>query len=555
MKPTPKLAWLISLALATACGESPVDDVDAGIRNDAFGLDALLGDTGTDANSPDTGLVDAGFTDADPSDADPDARDATPGPEVVITGGTSRTLADAIAELAGPGTIRVTGTVTIDEDITVPAGVVLRVDEGGGFALDATLTIEGDVSAGLYVIFDSVVVFAEGSVAEVKSEWFGTEDLAVNYALLSAAAIPVRVTNDIRVDSAILLNSDQSLLLEGATLFPVAPVTGGAIIRNRGETNTNIRIIGGTIDGAGVSGVAYEAIRFENVHNSVIRDLTCNQVHISASADSGNITLDDCTYVTVENYASYDTWKAGIYVRRGHHNSILESRMRGCHDSGIALVDSHDSIIDGNYVDNCGTSDGSNIACGAERLVVTNNISINASGERNGNGITMGHAGSPATDSLCSNNVIVNNAAKGIFLQAGNTMTIRDNIVINNGVGNEGTNASGIANYSQFHVIENNTLLENRFGISLHNGSLDIVVRNNRIASSAVAGIRNDGISTYVHDNEFANAVNIRNDANSTNLRFEDNIETAPMPVDYSFLSDLPLTPLQLEVLSALFDL
>ncbi|GAA4898058.1 hypothetical protein GCM10023311_23560 [Flaviramulus aquimarinus] len=478
--------------------------------------------------------------------------------EIFIDSGSSTTVQSAIDDLSGDGIITVTGWVTIDLNITIPSGILLRVNNGGGFNIKSgsTLTLQGPVNAGLYKIFDSTVNFVNGSVSEVKSEWFGTDDIAVNFALLSAVTIPVKITNNITVSSVILMSDNQTLRMYDATIFPVSPVTGGAVIKNREASNSNISIEGGYINGESLTDVAYDAILFENVDNALIKDLTCYKVHIRSSHDTGNITLNHCTYSTVQNFKSYDTWKAGIYIRYGHHNQILDSEMKGCHDSGIALVNSHDSIIDGNYVDNCGTSNASNIASGAERIIVTNNISVNSLGDVNGNGITMGHAGFPSTDATCSNNIIVNNTAKGIFLQAGNNMIVKNNIVINNGIDNNGTNSGGIANYSKSNLIEGNYVIGNRLGISLHNGSFNMVIKNNSILSSIIYGIRNDGVNTTVQNNSLGNTTNIFNNPEKNsiaNLTFSNNNEMPPVfPVDYSFISDLNLTDFQNEILRKL---
>lgn len=468
----------------------------------------------------------------------------------------SASLQAMMDSLGGVGVINIAEPVVIDAPVTIPAGIELIITEGGIFNIQdpAYLAIQGSVTAGLYPVFNGIANFAEGSVAAVKSEWWGSDDYAVNLALLSAGTIPVKVTNDLVVDSSILMNSNQTLDLYGATVFPSAPMTGGAVIKNRSTGATNITISGGTIDGTAESTVGYDAILLTEVDNSLIQDLVCINVHIRSSLDTGNVHLVNTSYTTIRDCDFYDTWKMGIKIDFGSHNTITGGYFSGTHDSGIGAIDSPYLLIDGVHVDNCGTSDASNIAANLQYATIRNSISVNASGTDNGNGITIGHEGYPAIEAVCENNLFINNAAKGVFLQGTTThgTTVRNNIILNNGVGSSGLNSGGVAVYVgvEDSLIQNNEILGNRLGISFMQTSENNTAENNRIKSSTLHGVRSDGIDNTLKDNELANSSNILNDVNEVNLIKINNTETGPQTIDYSYLLSLPLTDLQRTVLT-----
>jgi hypothetical protein len=472
----------------------------------------------------------------------------------------SASLQAEIDSLNNVGVINITGNMIIDTSITIPSGIELNIQEGGNFNIQdgAFLTIEGNVSAGLYTIFNGIVTFVEGSVETVKSEWWGSNDYAVNLALLSAGTIPVKVTDDITVDSALLMNSNQTLTMYDATIFPAAPMTGGAVLKNRTSGATNLTVLGGTINGTAESTVAYDAIMFTNVNNSLIKDVTCTNVHIRSSTDSGNIHLIDSSYTTIEDCDVYGTWKMGIKIDRGNHNTILGGYYYGTHDSGIGAIDSPYLLIDGVYVNNCGTSDASNIAANLQYATMRNSICINGAGTDNGNGITIGHPGYPGIEAICENNLFINHAAKGVFLQGPTTrdIIVRNNIILDNGVGSSGPNSAGVGFYYGIEdsVIIDNEILGNRQGISFEQTSENNIVENNRIKSSTLYGVRSEGINNTLKDNILANDVNVLNGVNEVNLIKINNTETGEEVLDYSYLLDLPLTDLQRSVLTEYLD-
>lgn len=446
----------------------------------------------------------------------------------------SLSLQKLIDSLNGVGTIDITEEITIDANLTIPSGIVLNVKENGRFKINVAtiLTIEGKVIANLQTIFNDVVTFKNGSVEIVNSEWFGTDANAVTRALLSSDSIPVKITNDLEVVNSILIGSNQTLIMYDATIFPKAPMQGGAVIRNRSADNKNITILGGTIDGTAESTVAYDAILFNNVDSSLIKDVTCINVHITASTDTGNIHLIDCTYTTIENCDVKDTWKMGIKIDFGNNNTILGGYFNGTHDSGIGAISTPHLLIDGAYVDNCGTSNASNIATNLQYGVVKNCIIINGTGTTNGNGITLGHEGYPALDCVFENNLVANNNSKGVFVQGStcDKVKIRNNIILENGLGTNHLSSAGIAVYYAVNntLIENNEIIGNKRGIELRQTSLNTSIINNRMTNNILENVLDAGINTIIENN---NEI-----------------------TDLSYLFDLPLTDLQLSVLATFIN-
>jgi nitrous oxidase accessory protein NosD len=318
--------------------------------------------------------------------------------------------------------------------------------------------------------------------------------------------------------------------------------------------------VGGLIDGANVTNIAYGAILLKGVDNALIKDVVAREVHITASKDSGNFHLVNCTNSMIQNVEAHDTWKMGIKVEGGSFNTINGGHFTGTHDSGIGAIDSPNIHIKGVYVDNCGTSDASNITMNLQEGIFENSISINAPGKNNGNGLTIGHEGYPAFNSIIRNNLFINNATKGVWLQ-GSTNTdisILNNIIINNGNGSIHPNSAGVTVYfgALRTLIQGNEIIGNIRGVNLSNTSATTTIIDNRIINSELYGIDNDGLSTRIISNDLSNSTNIFNDSNYANLIETNNIKLDLIHKDYDIrLMTLPwLTDLQKVVLKELLD-
>jgi len=406
---------------------------------------------------------------------------------------------------------------------------VLTTPFSGLFKYDATLSAENNFGT----IIDGWVRQYEGNI---HAEWFdagGDDDFNVNFALLAAGSIPVELHSDITVNSAILLDSNQTLLLNDTVITPISPMTGAAVFRNRATGTENIIIKGGKVIGTALTNVGYDTVYFSGVTNALIEDMQSIDVHITASIDSANFRFVDCSNSIVDNVYVSGTSKAGVSFTNGVYNEILNSYFTETNDSGIIMVNSDYGKIIGNIVDDCGQSDASNITSNMVNGIFRNNISINASGTVNGNGFTLGHPlGYDAHNTIVEGNVFYNNAAKGIALQGENTSgnTIINNTIIENGVGSTGTNSGGVALLGGFeNTISNNVINGNRYGISVDTGNVDIKITNNRIINSTSYGIRNNAIRTKVTDNFiFGNvAGSYLNAVNSTQPFYSNNSEAS----------------------------
>jgi len=92
------------------------------------------------------------------------------------------------------------GTWQIDKDLTFNVNTKLRFEEGAKFAIDkATVTINGDIDAGLYQIFDcsesGTISFTKGALKELHPEWWGDGGDVSMSALLLEDSIDICNSN------------------------------------------------------------------------------------------------------------------------------------------------------------------------------------------------------------------------------------------------------------------------------------------------------------------------------------------------------------------------
>ncbi len=94
------------------------------------------------------------------------------------------------------------GTYKIDNDITIPSNVSIRLNNGAKFSIDegVTVTINGKLDAGLYQIFsgDGTVSIARGACEYLIPQWWGAlgdgsnDDTSAIQAALTASGLKVR---------------------------------------------------------------------------------------------------------------------------------------------------------------------------------------------------------------------------------------------------------------------------------------------------------------------------------------------------------------------------
>tara|TARA_R110002096_G_scaffold279112_2_gene473301 strand:+ start:788 stop:2359 length:1572 start_codon:yes stop_codon:yes gene_type:complete len=503
--------------------------------------------------------------------------------EVFIETGTTSTVKTIIDELNGLGTITITGWLTIDSDLTIPNGIILNITNKGGFNIknDSTLSIHGQLSAGLHPIFDNVVDMANSIVPEVKAEWFGQGGFGLRFALRSADRIPVTLNTDITVTNQIFLFDNQTLHL-GRSVIKVGKLPHSfdnkGIFENDGARfstiNTNITVTGGIVDGVNNTDEIYCALRFIGVNNSLVNGMKAHDITQRPwNEESGAFRFEDVSYTTVQNIEALRGYRMGVYFGgNNHHNKLLNSHFKDCRDSGFGGINPDFMEVDGNLFDNCGNFENgrgaSNATANLRNSSFTNNTSINATGTANSNGFTLGHPTAEAGDlaaynNLVDGNLIMNCDTKGIVIQGAGSYAniISNNIIINCGLlAGTNRNNAGIALLQGTIVqIENNQIIGCQQGISINNGVVDTYIFENTIKNSVDRGIRNDGINTTVQGNNLRNLTNIFSNPNKikdANLIFTNNNETPPeIPVNYSLILDLNLTVLQKDVLKKLLNL
>ena len=383
---------------------------------------------------------------------------------------------------------------------------------------------------------------------------------SVQAALDSAeaqAGVPVRITEDIpALDFPILMDSNQTLIFEGVTIFVKNGITGGtaiggtdplgywnshAVIKNRqgGGTSTNpvvrnylrgnsieggetnITVIGGTIDGSNIPddvgnvGIefSYNGVQLHDVTNSRVENVTFQSVLRRSGIEQGNVDVRNSFNVIVKNINATDTWYSGTYVMDGSHITIDGGYIHETGDSGIIAVNSDYGVIQNVYVDDCGQkpdgSGASNITSNMRFGKFINNKSINAGlylstrgGSINAYGFTLGHpALYSAYNSIVSGNHFEGNASKGVFLQGVGTINniVSNNILIDNGnlnpsINNGGINLQGVGS----NKVIGNTCIGNYNGIALSNLTADSIIESNTIVDSTLYGINVDSATNTI---------------------------------------------------------
>ena len=400
------------------------------------------------------------------------------------------------------------------------------------------------------------IITEDGTKSDIPAEYeilvsSGVDD-DVQAALDIAGTTPVRITADIiDLDRPILMDSDQTLIFENHTIYIKAIISdadpyvywnGHAVIKNRngiglgsvpsqggdwGGTKlggeTNITVIGGTIDGTAhtgdVNSFEHNAIQFHDVTNSRIENVKCVNVMTRTGQSQGNIDLRDCDYILVRNVETVGTEKSGIYIENTDvgdvtdgtelgHITIDGGYIYGSGDSGIIGVNSPYGVVQNVHVDACGYLDSSNITMNMRYGKFINNKSTNAVGPGNGLGFTLGHpAPHSAWNTVVSGNTFEGNATAGILMQGASTEgnIISDNVIINNGVGSGETYAGGIiSNNNLSNMITSNTIKGNENGVILISGSTGITIQDNNIIDNVTYGIHiANGVDTRIIDNYF----------------------------------------------------
>jgi len=362
----------------------------------------------------------------------------------------------------------------------------------------------------------------------------------VQTALNNAGKIPVRITADIiDLDRPILMDSNQTLIFEGYTIFIANDVsTGGvdpfvywnghAVIKNRngagiGSTpagdwsgtglggEDNITVIGGTIEGTNEDPLyVYNGVQLHDVTNCKVIDVKCVNVLTRTSAPTGNFDTRNSTNIKFIDVQSINTDKTGLWASDTTDLLVQGGYFTLSGDSGIGGETNLRPVIDGVFVDNAGRlpapNGASNITMDMRDGKFINSTSINASGSTNGYGLTLGHPDPDfALNTLVSNNYFEGNAVNGIRIQGNSTrgLTITGNTFINNGNGSTDSGAGGInINAGKSNIVSNNFFNNNRHGVITSNGATDNIIDNNIIENSNQHGINLASNENFVRNNK-----------------------------------------------------
>ena len=213
-------------------------------------------------------------------------------------GFTDTTLTAAITALGSAHwTLNISrGTWVIDADLTFAANTCLKFEGGAVFDIDAntTVTINGDVDAGLYQIFDledsgDSVVYGRGSTKEIYTEWYGSDPTgavdsiaAFNGAMASVKASHggiIQLIGKYKLDSTWTSSAFSGLTIKG--------VTGNLDASDTKKTYLDFT----AVDANTV------CIDFDDVNSLEMSDF---YVHTGVISNTTAIEITDCTGLTIK---------------------------------------------------------------------------------------------------------------------------------------------------------------------------------------------------------------------------------------------------------------
>jgi len=298
-----------------------------------------------------------------------------------------KTVIDALGTRESTITIYKQYAVTVNT--TVPANITLEFLQGGSvlIATTKTLTINSDIEAGLYKIFEwdgtGKIVLGTGAVKEIYPQWWGaspTAVVAVNNAafVASIAALPnggswrlpsgaydtsaiVTFTNkhqcNIHFDGSIHPTGCSGILLDNMTLSQITGIrvlsadvldwTNGRYalkLKHFGRNTLNISHLSGFefglyLDGD-IEGVSYNKIHMDSVYNCefgmYFRSINAGYVNENEYS-VGRISLSNAVYLAeTGSYAVYfqDT-PSHVYNNHTFYSPCFEGNHNGV---GLASV-------------------------------------------------------------------------------------------------------------------------------------------------------------------------------------------------------------------------
>lgn len=395
---------------------------------------------------------------------------------------------------ARESTITIFKQYAVTTDTTVPANITLEFLQGGSVLISTTktLTINGDVEAGLYEIFEwagtGKVSFGAGAVEVVFPEWWDIDGIAdqvqfqlANDALSAGGGIfasgAYSFTAALNLSSNIhLFGHGKSSSITSVGNIYIINISGGAgyPADNRGILVEKLGLFGPGAPAAG-GGIYVQNCHESCFQNLWISDYTTKQlfigIHIAGGAgtDTDNLTIRDNTIT-----ATIDT---AIVVFPTDPGSAEEN------------------VISGNVITSAGRN-GISLK-GQKNLIIGNTIEESA-----WHGITLSTA---ARLNTVVGNAVCESIRCGIEIAGASTdNAIVGNIAKDNDLANSST-YSGIrvVDNSLRNIIANNICMDNdNYEIFIGAGSNNNTLIGNHVYGTDHVGTISDaGTDTIIRDN------------------------------------------------------
>jgi PGF-pre-PGF domain-containing protein len=256
-----------------------------------------------------------------------------------------------------------------------------------------------------------------------------------------------------------------------------------------------------TADRNGMSGVVVENSDGATVGDATVADGGAHGLLLTGSPDASAVR------VTVEG-----TNTDGVHVGSSGNATVRDSTVRtagrhgvlvtGSPNASVVRTTAEDAALDGVHVDD---SDGAVVRGSTARRPGQHGVHV---ADSNANASVLNNVATNGTDygfrvhhsdgGTVAGNVARDNAGGGIRVSS-ELATVRDNRIERNAV--------GIYLYKHSHVVENNTVRANAYGVTLDGD--DDTVAHNRVVGSTTAGFHYvSGKDALIYDNLFDNTVN-----------------------------------------------
>lgn len=289
-------------------------------------------------------------------------------------------LKNAIATLNGSyGTIELDpASYSVASNYIIPANISLLVNHGAIFVVGsgATLTIDAEIKAGRYQIFDGAgAIFGSPKVEHIYPEWFHVGGTSWSYALNSALRLangstPVSLGRDVYhihqpinlIEGSVLVgssarasiikkgtNSDLNMLFV-ASHVSIRDVTVDGDRGNRLGTSAGVLIHG--FSNAPIHSCELRRVIVKNQDGQGIslvqaRENSITDVTVSGNSQRGINVSQFSHNNVISNVRGFDNEKSDIIIGHGSHNNIVSDGVfHGTRNTNVWLSqDSHDNTL------------------------------------------------------------------------------------------------------------------------------------------------------------------------------------------------------------------